>query len=690
VTLPKKQKMMLSQSIVNAVRSQTPSGRFLQKDLLSDLWYDVGDKRAQEKTSQALREGAAEIRTKLSQDGASTSATITTATSLTTTKTDSTDIAADNTTHTMDVEVIERPERSISSSTGTADEKRINSFQESTETAKDSDGCTAATITITAIATSTATATATSERTDFIDPTVLIPVPLGHATSKEQMPPPSTVPSSYVERNYVKRKQRSSLSSVLSLKHPPHNYADRYESHEEQLDDELSPLPLPLVPMPQPLNQEAHASCSFGSMALISDTDEARLLQSFTPSEYRNRREFDNQRDAYNTAATNQYPMYNARSEHRQTNRATYSNNDTQQPKSSISQQYYYDYPSQAQYCNNHNHHHYAAPYSPYYHDSNVGTYMPQQYQTQSPPPPPMQEVGIPQPVDGGLELNGFSIGSVMSIGTNANLEDAGLSFGSAMSYTPIPVQTNEALRKYDANSVQPPDSGLQDIGTSFGSMSIAEGDRERLIADTDRQMASLSDTIFAQNGPSDYRTNDTTNTFDATIPTTFFKQQKSRGSLLEGNDEDDDYEDSINAEETARRGAHQWNMLQKTLAMEDEDIRKVVPPMFALNSTSLRQQQPPPPPSGSNMYNYDQPTFDRDYSELSAYSMDEDRKPHGTTAVTSTSTISTDHYATDEYHYSNNNSIAIEHEPNWGSYETLIRQEVSAPPVHKSYRNNS
>ena len=62
VTLPKRQKMLLSMSIVNAVRAQNPPGRFLQKDAKSDNWYDVGDQRAQEKTSQALREGAPEIR----------------------------------------------------------------------------------------------------------------------------------------------------------------------------------------------------------------------------------------------------------------------------------------------------------------------------------------------------------------------------------------------------------------------------------------------------------------------------------------------------------------------------------------------------------------------------------------------------------------------------------------------------
>ena len=67
VTLPKRQKMLLSRSIVNAVRSQNPPGRFLQKDAKSELWYDVGDQRAQEKTSQALREGAPDIRSKMAK-----------------------------------------------------------------------------------------------------------------------------------------------------------------------------------------------------------------------------------------------------------------------------------------------------------------------------------------------------------------------------------------------------------------------------------------------------------------------------------------------------------------------------------------------------------------------------------------------------------------------------------------------
>jgi hypothetical protein len=53
VSLPKKQKMLLAQSIVNAVRSQAPSGRFLQKNA-GGLWDDVGQKRAQEKVKFVL------------------------------------------------------------------------------------------------------------------------------------------------------------------------------------------------------------------------------------------------------------------------------------------------------------------------------------------------------------------------------------------------------------------------------------------------------------------------------------------------------------------------------------------------------------------------------------------------------------------------------------------------------------
>ena len=45
-----------------------PPGRFLDKDPVTGLWFDIGHKKAIEKTSQALRDGAAVLRRQLSAD----------------------------------------------------------------------------------------------------------------------------------------------------------------------------------------------------------------------------------------------------------------------------------------------------------------------------------------------------------------------------------------------------------------------------------------------------------------------------------------------------------------------------------------------------------------------------------------------------------------------------------------------
>lgn len=68
VTSTKRQKMQISRSIVEAVRSMDPPGRFLEKEPETGLYNDIGDKKATEKTSQALRDGAATLRKQLSED----------------------------------------------------------------------------------------------------------------------------------------------------------------------------------------------------------------------------------------------------------------------------------------------------------------------------------------------------------------------------------------------------------------------------------------------------------------------------------------------------------------------------------------------------------------------------------------------------------------------------------------------
>ena len=59
---PKREKPVLAMRIVQAVRAQSPPGRFLQHDKLTESWKDIGDNKAREKSSQALREGAPLIR----------------------------------------------------------------------------------------------------------------------------------------------------------------------------------------------------------------------------------------------------------------------------------------------------------------------------------------------------------------------------------------------------------------------------------------------------------------------------------------------------------------------------------------------------------------------------------------------------------------------------------------------------
>lgn len=69
ISLPKKQKALVAKSIVHAIRAQNPPGRFLARNPKNSLWCDIGDQKATEKTSQALREGAPDIRMKMAKEG---------------------------------------------------------------------------------------------------------------------------------------------------------------------------------------------------------------------------------------------------------------------------------------------------------------------------------------------------------------------------------------------------------------------------------------------------------------------------------------------------------------------------------------------------------------------------------------------------------------------------------------------
>mmetsp|Transcript_40225 Transcript_40225/g.84482 ORF Transcript_40225/g.84482 Transcript_40225/m.84482 type:complete len:321 (-) Transcript_40225:191-1153(-) len=63
----KKQKMNISRSIVDRIHNEF-NARFLEKRIGTDLWVEVEDRRALEKTAQALRDGALPLKKKLVQD----------------------------------------------------------------------------------------------------------------------------------------------------------------------------------------------------------------------------------------------------------------------------------------------------------------------------------------------------------------------------------------------------------------------------------------------------------------------------------------------------------------------------------------------------------------------------------------------------------------------------------------------
>jgi hypothetical protein len=239
VSLPKKQKMLLSQSIVNAVRAQQPPGRFLQKDNSTERWFDVGDKRAQEKTSQALREGAPEIRGRLK----------------TTTKgggkkgsnnkkiakgggrskkdnddedddeeADDDDEAEDDTEENEDADAVTKPPEIPSI-------ERITSGEQMPPPLVDT----------------TASAAAT---TMAPPPMVEVPQPQYHAPPTAP-PPPATVPS-------------SSFTAAV-----PNDDAARLRHGEEEDDTAVPPPPPPTMD---------GENFSFGSIALMSDAEQARLM----------------------------------------------------------------------------------------------------------------------------------------------------------------------------------------------------------------------------------------------------------------------------------------------------------------------------------------------------------------------------------------------------------------------------
>ena len=65
----KQQKSIYSKMIYGEILSRNPPGRFLKQDTKSKLWSEIGCKKSLSKCSQALREGAPELREVLKESG---------------------------------------------------------------------------------------------------------------------------------------------------------------------------------------------------------------------------------------------------------------------------------------------------------------------------------------------------------------------------------------------------------------------------------------------------------------------------------------------------------------------------------------------------------------------------------------------------------------------------------------------
>jgi hypothetical protein len=77
VATPKSKKPQFSRIIYDGIKALDPPGRFLKQDETTKLWYEISEKKALDKTRQALREGAPDIRETIVVNNADGSTTTT-------------------------------------------------------------------------------------------------------------------------------------------------------------------------------------------------------------------------------------------------------------------------------------------------------------------------------------------------------------------------------------------------------------------------------------------------------------------------------------------------------------------------------------------------------------------------------------------------------------------------------------
>lgn len=64
----KREKRMIAEAIISTIKAKDPPGRFLAKKTNDGLWHPIGDDKAREKTSQALRENAKKFKDEMESE----------------------------------------------------------------------------------------------------------------------------------------------------------------------------------------------------------------------------------------------------------------------------------------------------------------------------------------------------------------------------------------------------------------------------------------------------------------------------------------------------------------------------------------------------------------------------------------------------------------------------------------------
>jgi hypothetical protein len=645
VTLPKKQKMLLSQSIVNAVRSQNPPGRFLQKDVGGNSsWYDVGDKRAQEKTSQALREGAPEIRTKihtptLTSPNPGQAAVPSSSASTTSNSQTSNDQQHNKEVRTLSVSGV--PSTPISSAPVVSD---VQSNQPPTLTEVTSSSV--------ASAGSSSTqhhanhTTRQQGRSNPLDD--IKPIPYNY----DQVPPPThyrepiptrhdTYSQGYHRKNEPNSQQMHSFTHPQAHRRPPSSY-DSYASM-------APPSVISATPYPQ-------------QGSFVESNANSQQQQISYHNQYHQQE--NNQRLQKSTSV----PCKN--NAEAQGNSVPREIDEVfiptlREPVTSPSQQkecFKYDElpvptnKKDKEYDNNGFDDIPIVPPPLHGHDfsfgstimiseleqarlmdgTSFGTAMSygyaanQNYDNRNTFNPtgqrdPYIDKHMPLPVDGGLEPVGLSFGSVMSTTTfnePSKLDGAGMSFGSMMSYAYNNRSTIGTVHSEDAIMPTCVDGGLEEIGTSMGSLTLDPEERRRIIESTKQDML---------NEQCD----------NPEMPPPSFKAAKSRGNLLECSDSEESEEESeVKSQQLIAQKSLEWERMQAALAVHTSTSGTTSHDSNSYNNNNYNRgtyygmskapmYNQPVTFSNDNMtpiaLNIPTTTFDRDFSQMSAISVNDD-----------------------------------------------------------------